>query len=65
MLKIEIDHQNDVLTKELKKGSPISKLNVYYDNNLLKSETLYLSLDTNKENFFVRFLNSVSQLIWG
>jgi len=65
MLKIEIDHQNDVLTKELKKGSPISKLNVYYDNNLLKSETLYLSIDTNKENFFVRFLNSVSQLIWG
>ena len=65
MLKIEIDHQNDVLTKELKKGSPISKLNVYYDNNLLKSETLYLSIDTSKENFFVRFLNSVSQLIWG
>ena len=65
MLKIEIDHQNDVLTKELKKGSPISKLNVYYDNNLLMSETLYLSIDTNKENFFVRFLNSVSQLIWG
>ena len=65
MLKIEIDHQNDILTKELKKGSSISKLNVYYDNNLLKSETLYLSIDTSKENFFVRFLNSVSQLIWG
>ena len=64
-LKIEIDHEKDTLSTELKKGSPVSKLNIYYDNNLIKSETLYSSVNTEKENFFVRFLNSISLLIWG
>jgi len=64
-LKIEIDHEKDILSSELKKGSPVSKLNIYYDNNLIKSETLYSSVNTEKENFFVRFLNSLSLLIWG
>ena len=64
-LKIEIDHEKDILSRELKKGSPVSKLNVYYDNDLIKSETLYSSVNTEKENFFVRFLNSISLLIWG
>ena len=64
-LKIEIDHEKDILSTELKKGSPVSKLNIYYDNNLIKSETLYSSVNTEKENFFVRFLNSISLLIWG
>jgi len=64
-LKIEIDHEKDILSSELKKGSPVSKLNIYYDNNLIKSETLYSSVNTEKENFFVRFLNSISLLIWG
>jgi len=64
-LKIEIDHEKDILSRELKKGSPVSKLNIYYDNNLIKSETLYSSINTEKENFFVRFLNSISLLIWG
>ncbi|MEK9975354.1 MAG: D-alanyl-D-alanine carboxypeptidase family protein [Pelagibacteraceae bacterium] len=64
-LKIEIDHEKDILSRELKKGSPVSKLNIYYDNNLIKSETLYSSVNTEKENFFVRFLNSISLLIWG
>ena len=64
-LKIEIDYEKDTLSKELKKGSPVSKLNIYYDNNLIKSETLYSSVNTEKENFFVRFLNSISLLIWG
>ena len=64
-LKIEIDHEKDILSTELKKGSPVSKLNIYYDNNLIKSETLYSSINTEKENFFVRFLNSISLLIWG
>ena len=63
-LKIEIDHEKDILSSELK-GSPVSKLNIYYDNNLIKSETLYSSVNTEKENFFVRFLNSISLLIWG
>ena len=64
-LKIEIDHEKDILSRELKKGSPVSKLNIYYDNNLIKSETFYSSVNTEKENFFVRFLNSISLLIWG
>ncbi|WP_440695339.1 D-alanyl-D-alanine carboxypeptidase family protein [Candidatus Pelagibacter sp. HIMB109] len=64
-LKIEIDHEKDILSRELKKGSPVSKLNIYYDNNLIKSEILYSSSNTTKENFFVRFLNSISLLIWG
>jgi len=64
-LKIEIDHEKDILSSELKKGSPVSKLNIFYDNNLIKSETLYSSVNTEKENFFVRFLNSISLLIWG
>ncbi|EMH80145.1 serine-type D-Ala-D-Ala carboxypeptidase [alpha proteobacterium HIMB114] len=64
-LKIEIDHEKDILSSELKKGSPVSKLNIYYDNDLIKSEILYSSLNTEKENFFVRFLNSISLLIWG
>ena len=64
-LKIEINHEKDMLSRELKKGSPVSKLNIYYDNNLIKSEILYSSSNTTKENFFVRFLNSISLLIWG
>tara|TARA_A100001015_G_C15014604_1_gene724858 strand:+ start:627 stop:1763 length:1137 start_codon:yes stop_codon:yes gene_type:complete len=64
-LKIEIDHEKDILSRELKKGSQVSKLNIYYDNDLIKSETLYSSINTEKENFFVRFLNSISLLIWG
>ena len=64
-LKIEIDHEKDIISSELKKGSPVSKLNIYYDNNLIKSEALYSSVNTEKENFFVRFLNSISLLIWG
>jgi D-alanyl-D-alanine carboxypeptidase (penicillin-binding protein 5/6) len=64
-LKIEIDHEKDIISSELKKGSPVSKLNIYYDNNLIKSEILYSSVNTTKENFFVRFLNSISLLIWG
>ena len=64
-LKIEIDHEKDILSRELKKGYQVSKLNIYYDNDLIKSETLYSSINTEKENFFVRFLNSISLLIWG
>ena len=64
-LKIEIDHEKDIVSSELKKGSPVSKLNIYYDNNLIKSEILYSSVNTEKENFFIRFLNSISFLIWG
>jgi len=64
-LKIEIDHESDILSNVLNKGTPVSKLNIYFDNNLIKSEILYSSTKTEKENFFVRFLNSVSHLIWG
>ena len=63
-LKIEIDHESEILSKALNKGTPISKLNIYFNNNLIKSEILYSSKKTEKENFFVRFLNSISHLIW-
>ncbi len=64
-LKIEIQYDNEILKEEVKKGDALTKLNIYYDNKLIREETLYSSIDTNKENFFIRFLNSISYFIWG
>jgi len=64
-LKIEIQYDNEILKKEVKKGDALTKLNIYYDNKLIREETLYSSIDTNKENFLIRFLNSISYFIWG
>ncbi len=64
-LKLEIVNDEDILKKEVKKGASLSKLNIYFENNLIKSETLYSSINTSRENFFIRFLNSISFLIWG
>jgi len=64
-LKIEIEHDDAILKKEVKKGQPISKLKIYYNNELMKSEVLYSSTKTEKENFLIRFINSISFFIWG
>ena len=66
LLKIEIDHdESNILKNLVKKGDKVSKLNVYFDNKLIKTENLYSSFDTKKENMFIRFVNSISYFIWG
>jgi D-alanyl-D-alanine carboxypeptidase (penicillin-binding protein 5/6) len=45
ILKIEIDHdEGNILKNVIKKGDKVSKLNVYFDNKLIKTENLYSSL---------------------
>ena len=64
-IKIEIIHENEVLKSVVKEGQAISKLNILFDDKLIKSETLYSTINTNKENFIIRFINSISYFIWG
>ena len=64
-IKIEIVHENEMLKSVVKKGQAISKLNILYDDKLIKSETLYSAISTDKENFLIRFINSISYFIWG
>ncbi len=64
-IKIEIVHKDQLLKNVIKKGQAVSKLNIYYDDRLFKSEILYSTTKTEKENFFIRFINSVSYFIWG
>jgi D-alanyl-D-alanine carboxypeptidase (penicillin-binding protein 5/6) len=63
-LKIEMETEGP-LTKIVKKGDIVSKINIYFDNELLDSKNLIASSDTKKENFFIRFVNSISYFIWG
>jgi len=63
-LKIEIETEGP-LTKVVKKGDVVSKINIYFDNELIDSKNLIASYDTKKENFFIRFVNSISYFIWG
>ena len=64
-IKIEIEHKDKFLKKAVKKGKPVSKLNIFFEDKLIKSETLYTTTKTEKENLFIRFINSVSFFIWG
>jgi len=64
-IKIEIEHQDKTLKNVVKVDQPISKLNIFFEDKLIKSETLYTTTKTQKENFFIRFINSVSFFIWG
>ena len=64
-IKIEIVHENEVLKTDVKEGKAISKLNILFDDKLIKSETLYSAISTDKENFLIRFINSISYFIWG
>ncbi|MEK9959795.1 MAG: D-alanyl-D-alanine carboxypeptidase family protein [Pelagibacteraceae bacterium] len=63
-LKIEMESEGP-LTKIVKKGDVVSKINIYFDNELIGSKNLIASSDTKKENFFIRFVNSISYFIWG
>ena len=64
-IKIEIEHKDKILKTVVKEGQPVSKLNIFFEDKLVKSETLYTTTKTQKENFFIRFINSVSFFIWG
>ena len=64
-IKIEIEHQDKTLKNVVKVDQPISKLNIFFEDKLIKSETLYTTTKTQKENFFIRFIISVSFFIWG
>ena len=64
-IKIEIEHNDKILKTVVKKGQPVSKLNIFFEDKLVKSETLYTTTKTQKENFFIRFINSISFFIWG
>ena len=64
LLKIEIEHLEAPFRKVVKKGYKASVLKVYYNKDLVKTEPLLTSVDTQSENFFVKFLNSVSYFIW-
>ena len=64
-IKIEIEHKDKILKTVVKEGEPVSKLNIFFEDKLVKSETLYTTTKTQKENFFIRFINSVSFFIWG
>ena len=55
----------EILKTVVKKVKPVSKLNIFFEDKLIKSETLYATTKTQKENFFIRFINSVSFFIWG
>ena len=64
-IKIEIEHKDKILKTVVKEGQPVSKLNIFFEDKLVKSEILYTTNNTQKENFFIRFINSVSFFIWG
>ena len=64
-IKIEMVHKDELLKNVIKKGQAVSKLNIFYEDRLIKSEILYSSINTEKENFLIRFINSVSYFIWG
>jgi D-alanyl-D-alanine carboxypeptidase (penicillin-binding protein 5/6) len=63
-LKIEMETESP-LTQIIKKGEVVSKINIYFDNELIASKNLIASSDAKKENFFIRFVNSISYFIWG
>ncbi len=64
-IKIEIEHEDQILKTVVKESQPVSKLNIFFEDKLIKSEILYSTVKTQKENFFIRFINSVSFFIWG
>ena len=44
--------KDEILKTVVKKGEAISKLNIFYDDKLIKSETLYTTTKTQKRKFF-------------
>jgi len=64
-IKIEIENFQNPISKNVKKGENLATLNVYFEDTLIKSSKLLSTINTNKESFFVRFLNSFSHFVWG
>ena len=64
-IRIEIEDFKNPISKNVKKGESLATINVYFEDNLIKSSKLLSTINTNKENFFVRFLNSFSHFVWG
>jgi D-alanyl-D-alanine carboxypeptidase (penicillin-binding protein 5/6) len=64
-IRIEIEDFKNPISKNVKKGENLATINVYFEDNLIKSSKLLSTINTNKENFFVRFLNSFSHFVWG
>ena len=53
------------IKSNIKKGDVLGKLEVYYDNELIKSKEIVSNTDAKKVNFMKRFLNSISFFVWG
>ena len=53
------------IKSNIKKGDVLGKLEIYYDNELIKSEEIVSNTDAKKVNFMKRFLNSISFFVWG
>ena len=53
------------IKSDIKKGDVLGKLEVYYDNELIKSKEIVSNTDAKKVNFMKRFLNSISFFVWG
>ena len=57
-IKIEIEHEDKILKTVVKEGQPVSKLNIFFEDRLIKSEILYSTTNTLKENFFITVMDS-------
>ena len=53
------------IKSNIKKGDILGKLEIYYNNELIKSEEIISNIDAKKVNFMKRFLNSISFFVWG
>ncbi len=53
------------IKSNVKKGDVLGKLEIYYDNELIKSKEIVSNTDAVKVNFMKRFLNSISFFVWG
>ena len=53
------------IKSKVKKGDVLGKLEIYYNNELIKSKEIVSNTDAKKVNFMKRFLNSISFFVWG
>ncbi len=53
------------IKSNIKKGDILGKLEIYYNNELIKSEEIISNIEAKKVNFMKRFLNSISFFVWG
>ncbi len=53
------------IKSNIKKGDILGKLEIYYNNELIKSKEIISNIEAKKVNFMKRFLNSISFFVWG